>query len=504
MTETIAQSAASDAAYPGLPLYAPDVPPFDHQAEALRRGWSRPGYGYLLEMGLGKSRVLIDNFCMLYVNEQVDALLIVAPKGVYSNWTRESEENPGELQKWMWSSLRQSSRTYTWVSGKSQRDVRGRGAILDHTHVGPMVLCVNAEALSAVDAARQLCRDFLRSHRTMIVVDESTLMKERKSRRTKVVTELGRLAQFRRILSGSPMTKSPSDLFSQFNFLQPGCLGYSSFVAFQARYCVMRDLEVSGRRIQTEVGTQNLDELARQLEKHSFRKRKRECLDLPPKMYERRVVELTDQQEKAYEEMRTSAMATLESGETVTTQIVVTQLMRLHQIVCGHIRTDTGEVLRLESNRLPALLEVTEDTEDQMIIWANYRSDLAAVSRSLRERWGQDSVAEWHGDVPVSEREAGEADFVAGRRRFMLASQQAGGLGRTWTQARTVVYYSNNHDLMLREQSEDRAHRIGQTGTVLYIDLVAPRTIDEKIIDALRSKKNVVAAVLQDGPQKWL
>jgi SNF2 family DNA or RNA helicase len=337
----------------------------------------------------------------------------------------------------------------------------------------------------------------------MLVVDESTIIKTHDSQQTKRVLKLRDQAKVRRILTGSPSTGSPMDLYPQFEFLRPYALGHKSWFTYRAEFCTMREIVVNGRSIKTITGAKNLDKLAALVERHSFRCRKDDCLDLPPKVYQRREIELTKEQRTAYKELKDSAMVEL-NGNTMTTQLVVTQLMRLHQIACGHIKWDDGTVEHLPNGRIKELANVLAESDEQVVIWCTYQEDIQAVKKFLAETYGATQIAEWHGGVQQIVRDAGEVEFQAGRCRFMLASQQSGARGRTWTRGRLVVYYSNNYDLELREQSEDRTHRIGQTGTVTYVDIVATGTVDEKIIKALRSKKNIVQELLRDGPKEWI
>lgn len=486
--------------------YRPDTPPLAHQLEAVLMGWWRTFFAYLLVMGLGKTRVAIDDFCTNFLKGEVDALLVLAPKSVYGNWTRVDDESPGELQKWLWREVGDTAVIHQYRAGKSARDARERQAVLDTRAPGARILVVNVEAVSSTKEAVEFCEKFLRSHRTMMVIDESTVIKDRSSNRTKRITKMGLLAEKRRILTGSLITGSPCDAWGQFEFLERGSLGHGTFRSFQSRYCVLRDMRIGPRIIQKEVGTQNLDELREIIARNSIRRRKEECLDLPPKVYEPFVeVELTDEQAGAYKEMKSSAMLAIADKE-VTTTIVMTQLMRLHQIAIGHVTADDGTVLRLKSRRPEAMLEVIERSGDRKaVIWCNYREDADVVSETLAEKYGRESYVRWTGAETNDEREAGEARFQTEKSvRFMIATQSAGGRGRTWTAATLVIYYSNSYDLELREQSEDRAHRIGQTGTVTYVDLIAPGTVEGKIVKALRSKKDVSRAIQQDGASQWI
>lgn len=489
-------------------FYVPITPPMHHQEECLEKGWEKDFFAFFLEMGMGKSRIAIDNFCMLYSAGLCDCLIIIAPKSVYTNWTRIDSENPGELQKWFWTHLRDQGLLVMTYSASDMRKKRNYDETLKFMNVGrpgPRILVINKEAISATFNAR----DFLfRVQKTfpknMVVIDESTSIKNPKSNLTKECIIIGRSALYKRIMTGSPSTGSPSDLFSQFEFLAPGrrILGHRSFTTFQLEFCIVKEIMVQGRMIRTEVGVQNLDKLADLIAPHAFRKRKKDCLDLPEKLFLRREIEMTEEQSEAYKELKRHAMTTVQ-GEEVTTEIVLTQLMRLHQVLCGHIKTDTGLILHIKNNRVRAMLELLEETDEQCVIWAGYRPDVDVIVRALKETFGPNCVAEWHGGIKQEDREKGENDFQAGRKRFMV-STNAGARGRTWTAATLVIYYSNDSDLEIREQSEDRTHRIGTVGTVTYYDIVIPKTLDEKIIESLKNKKSIARQVLAEGLEAWI
>ncbi len=238
------------------------------------------------------------------------------------------------------------------------------------------------------------------------------------------------------------------------------------------------------------VGFQRLEELTNTLNENSFRVRKEDCLDLPDKVYMKRLVELTDEQSKAYVQMKHLALARLSSGELSTTQNVLTQIMRLQQICLGHLTSDDGEVHELKSNRLDELLDICEEIQGKAIIWATWTRDIRSIAEALRDRYDVHSVAKLHGETPDSERQQIVESFQDRQSdpRFLVGHPKTGGFGLTLTAANTVIYYSNSYDLEFRVQSEDRAHRIGQENKVTYVDLLSPDTIDEKIVGALRSK----------------
>jgi SNF2 family DNA or RNA helicase len=260
------------------------------------------------------------------------------------------------------------------------------------------------------------------------------------------------------------------------------------------------------RSFQQIMGYRRLDELAEKLDTFSNRVLKVDCLDLPAKVYIRRDVELTPEQDRLYRQMKKLALAKLESGELATTASVLTQIMRLQQICCGHLMPDEGEIQLVKSNRLNELLDVVEELQGKAIIWATYTHDIKQIAEALRDRFGPDSVATYYGATPQDERQEIVNAFQEPESplRFFVGQPKTGGYGLTLTAANTVIYFSNSYDLEIRLQSEDRAHRIGQTNKVTYIDLVSPGTIDEKILQALRDKVDIAGQVLREDTKSWL
>jgi SNF2 family DNA or RNA helicase len=230
---------------------------------------------------------------------------------------------------------------------------------------------------------------------------------------------------------------------------------------------------------------------------------KKDCLDLPDKLYIRREVTLTAEQKKLYSELKELAITELENEEIISVTNILTQLLRLHQIVCGHVRSDDGTDTPVENNRIDELLEVIGEMQGKIIIWANYRQNILEIVETLQGLFGADSVASYFGDTSADERERAIKEFQDPESplRFFVGNTQTGGYGITLTEAQNVIYYSNSFDLEKRLQSEDRAHRIGQVNKVTYVDLVAKDTIDEKIVAALRNKLDLAQEVL--GDEKW-
>jgi SNF2 family DNA or RNA helicase len=232
---------------------------------------------------------------------------------------------------------------------------------------------------------------------------------------------------------------------------------------------------------------------------------KDECLDLPDKVFIRRDIELTDEQAKAYSQMKLMAL-TLIDGNLMSTKNALTQLMRLHQIVCGHVKYDDGTEVDLPSNRIKELLATIEECDGKIIIWANYRRDIENIKKALAVEYGLTTVATYYGDTEAEDRQAIVEKFQDpdSGLRFFVGNPRTGGYGLTLTEAKTVIYYSNSFDLEVRLQSEDRAHRIGQTKSVTYIDFISPNTVDEHIVKALRNKINIASQVLGEELKEWI
>jgi SNF2 family DNA or RNA helicase len=469
--------------------------PYAHQITALEKSWDKEEYAYFMEMGTGKSKVLIDNIAILYDKGKINGVLIIAPKGVYKNWY--SSEIPTHLA----SHIQYKSVLWTASISKTKQEELNS---LFKSDFNLHVLVMNVEAFSTKKGL-QFALKFLNSHKTLMAVDESTTIKTPSAKRTKSILALSKSAVYRRILTGSPITKSPLDLYTQCGFLNEDLLGFSSYYAFRSRYAHMIERNFGGRRVQIVKSYQRLDELSKLIEPFSYRVLKEDCLDLPEKIFIRREIELTEEQLKLYSTMKQMALATL-NGKLLTAPNVLTQLMRLHQITCGHFKSDDGKIQELKNNRLEELMSILEETEGKAIIWANYIYDIERISAAIKKEYGDDSVVEYYGVIHTDERQKNIERFQDPQSpfRFFIGNPQTGGYGITLTAANTVIYYSNGYDLEKRLQSEDRAHRIGQKKSVTYIDLIAEKTIDEKIVKALRKKIDIASQIMGEELKDWI
>ena len=466
--------------------------PFAHQSRALEMSWNKEVFAYFMEMGTGKSKVLIDNIAMLYNAGKINAALIIAPKGVYKNWF--DSEIPNHMPDYI------EKKIGIWKTDPNAKELKP----LFETGAELHILIMNVEAFSTKKGV-EFAKKFLSCHKTIIGIDESTTIKNPMAKRTRAIIELGMKCKYKRILTGSPVTKSPLDLFSQCYFLSPFLLGHESFYTFKTRYAITKQVNVSGRMVHLVVGYRNLPELSEKVKPFSYRVLKDDCLDLPPKTYTKRIIELTDEQKKVYKSMKEKAIAFL-NGKMVSTAAVITQLMRLHQITCGHFKSDDGTVQKIKNNRINQLMEILEEVEGKAVIWAHYRYDIEAIVEAISKEYGENSVVTYYGDTSTDDRQKAikKIQDKNSSVRFIVGTPQTGGYGITLTGASTMIYYSNGYDLEKRQQSEARIDRIGQEKPMTYIDIIAEGTVDDKIVQSLRKKVNIATEVMGEELKDWI
>jgi SNF2 family DNA or RNA helicase len=468
--------------------------PYAHQMTALEKSWNRETYAYFMEMGTGKTKVLIDNMSMLYDKGKIDGALIIAPKGVVGTWY--TNELPTHLPNHI------ENVTVLWQPNINKKQQEKLDTLFK-IDTGIHILIMNVEAFST-DKGRLFAGKFLRSHNAIMAIDESTTIKNPGAKRTKNIVALSKSAKYRRIMTGSPVTKNPLDLFSQCEFLDPYLLDFGSYYAFRNRYAEMKTMHAHGRSIQIVDKFINLGELSDTIKKFSYRVLKEDCLDLPDKIFIKRQIQLTPDQSKLYEQMKEQALAILQ-GKVSSTKNSLTQLMRLQQITCGHFTDDNGTTQPIKNNRVDELMNVLEEVEGKAIIWAHYQYDMTKIMDAISKTYGPGSFVDYYGLTPKEERQDNITKFQNDPKcRFFIGTPSTGGYGITLTAANTVIYYSNGYDLEKRLQSEDRAHRMGQKKPVTYVDINAEDTVDEKIVKALRKKINIASQVLGEELKSWI
>jgi SNF2 family DNA or RNA helicase len=469
--------------------------PYGHQLDALEASWDKENFAYFMEMGTGKSKVLLDNAAILYDKGLINGLLLIAPKGVYKNWY--DSEIPTHLPDHI------AKKIVLWKTSdksKKQQDILNT---LFKSETDLHILIMNVEAFSSGNGT-QFAKKFLSCHKSMIAIDESTTIKTPTSNRTKNILSLRKDCKYRRILTGSPVTKSPLDLFSQCQFLDPWLLDHQSYYTFRARYSICKKIQVNGRQVEIVVGYRNLAELSEKIKPFSRRILKEDCLDLPSKSYVKHYVELTKEQKKVYQQMKKEAIAFLD-GKMQSSATVMTQLMRLHQITCGHFTADDGTIKDLPCSRLAELMSILENVEGKSIIWSHYTHDVRRIIAEIKRVYGDDTVVDYYGATDTDARSKNIKKFQTDPNcRFFVGTTHTGGYGITLTAGSNMIYFSNGYDLEKRQQSEARIDRIGQTQKMTYIDIMSQDTIDERIVKALRNKVNIANTIMDEDFREWI
>ena len=468
--------------------------PYAHQLKALDISSSKEVFAYFMEMGTGKSKVLIDNISMLYDKGKINAALIIAPKGVVKTWY--DSEIPVHMVEHV------DKKVVLWQAliNKTQQS---KLDTLFRAGIDLRILIMNVEAFSTKKGL-EFAKKFLNCHSALVAVDESTTIKNPGAKRTKAILSLSRMSKYRRILTGSPVTKSPLDLYTQCFFLDSFLLDHASYYSFRTRYAIMRSANFGGKSVQIVVGYRNLGELSEKLKPFSYRVLKDDCLDLPKKTFMKRIIQLTGDQLKVYDQMRKTALATL-NGKMTTTATVLTQLMRLQQITCGHFKADDGTLQDIPNNRIEELTNVLNEIEGKVVIWAHWQRDVYKIIEAVTKEFGEGCCVDYFGLTPQNERQENIKKFQEDEKvRFFIGTTQTGGYGITLTAASNMIYYSNGYDLEKRKQSEARIDRIGQEKPMTYIDILAENTIDEKIVKALRKKINIATEIMGEELTAWI
>lgn len=536
--------------------------PYKHQLATWLRSRELAAFALWLDMGTGKSKVLIDTAAWLFDEGKINSLVVLAPKGVFRNW------GDAELPTHMPEHIRYQ--VGVWTAERRKADVEALDQFLAPAPSRTLrVLLMNIEALGRdleKNKAYDLLEEFLRGGRALLAVDESTVIKNPKATRTKALKKLRTLAPYRRILSGQPAPNGPLDLYSQCEFLDPSILGFSSFFSFKAHYAVLakgscrtgeydaKTGEEKRREFQMVKGFKNVDELHRKVSRFAAIVKKEDCLDLPAKVFQTRLVSMGAKQKKAYDQMRRMAIveikrsidpsavarfgaeavqqpmdflaaqhvAGLENPPEIeqgpqafmsTARLVITQMLRLHQILCGFLVTDDGKATAFdeENPRLEELMQVLDECSGKVVIFATYRLSVRQIEERIAKDFGAESVVTYYGDTSSEDRRTAIKRFQGDTEtphdpacRFFVTNK-TGARGITLTQSHTAVLYSYDPDLDIYLQFLDRIHRIGQMVSCTYVRLSAgPKTVDDKYLASLDTKEALTKVITASNWAEFL
>lgn len=509
--------------------------PFKHQFDGWNISKRNKYFALLMDLGTGKTKVALDTAAYMYDNGWINAIMVFGNNGSYMNWKEAIEEHfpshiPVSIGIW-------SSKNTKKQNDDMYKAITKQGMCL-------RIFLMNIEAIAYPKGFKAAC-DFVGSNKTLAIVDESTTIKNPKSKRTKAAWKIRDLARARRILTGSPVDNRPLDAWAQFEFLCPGALGFTSFYSFRAQYAELEQRTVRQknnlRDIKVVTGYKNLDRLKASISKVSFIVKKEDCLDLPPKTDMKYYVELTDEQRRVYEQLKLRSIVELEGklrnskvvmdaarlfeelkgfenasiseefenglndnmSPIVSVKAAIVKLLRLHQICCGYVRDDDKVLHQLDSNRIKVLDELLEETRGRTIIWTHFTPDIENIYKHISEKYGKESVLTYHGATSREERDYVKEVFKRGREvdhiRFLIANDKTGGYGNNWTAATLNIYYSYDYDYNIHHQTQDRIHRIGQTEPVTNVYLIARNTIEERMIEVLKNKQNIAELLTQSN-----
>jgi SNF2 family DNA or RNA helicase len=475
--------------------YAFKTKPFAKQREALDALYGKRSMALFMEMGCGKTFVTVNIHAALCVDYHCDTVVLLCPLSIRNNWVRQLGLHMPDFVCYSMHLLNNGKagmRAYDqWLKESVDRDQRW--------------LVIGIESIAASRTALDLAEKFIcSSTKSACIVDESHKIKNDSADRTRAAYRLARKAEWRTIMTGTPIANNPLDLYSQYEFLSPDIIGLGDFYSFRARYAIMGGYE--NREV---LGFNHMDELTELLAPYTFQATKAEVLDLPPKLYERREVELTDEQRRLYNAMARDKVVVTDDKQ-LTAQNVLEKMLRLAEIVGGFVSyeneqpTDALGRKQKRSYREPVpgknpkvaeMLEIAQASNQSTIVWCAYLDELHAVVAALKKA-GHTCVA-LHGGLDETQRTAALDAFQANKIRFLVSNAATGGLGLDMTAGTLEVFFSNTFSYTDRIQAEDRAHRAGQTKRVTIVDLIAVDTVDQAIEAALRAKMDIADYIRQ-------
>jgi SNF2 family DNA or RNA helicase len=467
--------------------------PMLHQAAEVQRSGLREAWGLLWDMRTGKTATTIHTAARLRQQGKIDGVLIMCPNYIKAEWfTQIHQHSPSWLH-------------YEVAVWRPGAPARRAAAGLSRDNGTLNFLVMNEEAFSTAKGV-EVARSFLERHNALWVIDEATSIANPKAKRTKAVLRMRDLAPFRRILTGTPITKGPLDLWAPFFFLDPEILGYKTWYGMRNRYAIL-----GGYMGKETVGYRDTDVLKKLVADHSSRVLRGDVRDQPEKIYQRVIVEMTPKQRTIYNDLKRTMVAYWDD-KVLEVNTVLVQMLRLQQITGGFVPADAdwmGEQLDAPvagpipgpNPKLDALEGIVGQTDESVVIFARFRAEIAAIV----ERLGPENCSQYHGGVREQDRAEQKRRFMEGETRFFVANQSSARMGIDLSQANLVVYYSNSFALLDRLQSEDRTETVlRDAGSTTYIDLVAEGTLDDGVAENLRNKKQISDLITGDPSLEWL
>jgi len=499
--------------------------PYNHQRELWAQIKDLEHFALEWEMGLGKSKTILDICQWAYAKKELDALLVVTLPGVHRKWVE--KEMPAHLPRGMaegafWNTNIVDKGMWTGPNA------RNRTSIVKSDKFA--IASINFESVHRAGGLK-FCERFLRSRKAGMVIDESQYIKTPSAATTKACLKLGKLAERRWITTGTMSTGSTLDPYCQYSFLSPSIVQNMSYYEWKDRFAIEEQVgdktfeaweydkitkksRKVNKPIMTVTGFRNEDQMRAMLDPYRSRLLKEDCLDLPPKLYRMRSFVMSENMRRAYTQMSKEFLVDLKGGQVMTAKMAMTKLVRLQQIACGFVVPDDldptaddiqGIALDDKNPRVEAQMEELEKARNKGIIWSYSRYSLRELEKALRDAYGSKSVVTYHGGVSPEDKARALDLFKEDPTRWFLGNPMSAGVGLDLVEADTMFYYNNSFNLGLRLQSEDRFHRIGQEADSCTItDLEALGTIDRPQLRSLKDKRDVAGAISGDILKQWL
>lgn len=472
--------------------------PFDHQRREVFNYGTHEGRGLFWEQGCGKTKPVLDEAHFLYLEKEIDSLLVIAPNGVHSNWVTD------EIISHLPPDLIARSLSHIWYSKYTKQELRSFSNCLNHEDFSILVMSYNSVL---TDKGRKAWSDFIKQRKPMYVLDEAHRIKESKSKWTKRILGSASKVRYKRVLTGTPVANKPFDVYNPCRFVQEDIwhdLGIKNFTAFKAYFGRWASMNLAdGRVIPKCVSYMNMDTLSEKVSQVSTRYLKDDVLDLPDKIYHKRYYQMTSKQRSLYNSLKNELFIELSTGEILTGALAIVRMLRFQQIICGYHPDGDGSpnFIDIEGGnpRLSLLADMVQDLHEPTIIWARFKRDIDLICGKLKG-----NAIRVDGSVTGEDRTNALNRYRQGDSQFLVANAQAIGTGVTLVNTKNVIYYSNSYNLVDRLQSEDRCHRIGQKDNVNYFDIVCEKSVDEPIIKALREKQEIAAIVTGDKLKDWI
>ncbi|MGN1318328.1 MAG: DEAD/DEAH box helicase [Lachnospirales bacterium] len=441
------------------------------------------GFGFLFEMGCGKTLTAIMTVGTLYNCKKINKLLIAAPTSVCSVWTKEFDD---------YANFKAIVKV---LLGTKEQRLKALNDLNSAPVDGLKVAVVNYEG-----AWREGIFETLENWQPdMIICDESQRIKTHNAKQSKAMHKLGDIAKYKLILSGTPVQNNAIDLYSQYRFLDPNVFG-DNFYAFRNRYAIM-----GGFNQRQIIGYRDLDELIQKEYSVAYRVTKADALDLPEQVFEQRFIELTPKERSLYNQIKRNSFAELENGGQITATTALTRILRLQQFTGGFIVPDESTKPELISkSKLEALEDIIEDycisAGKKLVVFARFRTEIELIENMLKNKKIKYGLI--YGDIKLEHRGNIVKDFQENPNTLVFLAQiDTAGLGITLTAADACVYYSVNFNYAAYSQSLARIHRIGQRNSCTYIHLIAKNTIDEMILKALAKKEDLAKNIVDNWKQ---